>query len=587
MEAAGRCFTGQTGMDEIAVPARAGLAAPYPDYANPELLERIPLSARTVLDVGCAQGALGRAYLRRNPAARVLGIDTDPHAASQAGQRLSEVACVDLEAVPMPFAVPEGIDCIIYGDVLEHLVDPWRLLAAQVDYLAPEGTVLVCMPNVEHWSFALRLLNGSFDYAPHGLPDRTHLRWFTPRNMARALIDAGLELSDLFPRPVDTGDARRFAQAMAPGLQAIGVDPEEYFKRAALLQFIWRARKSAPPRIVVRATALAPLGGVSEVRVMEPMRALRSESSVLVFVQDEDQIPERVRDLPCIAILHRPLLLGDAGIERLKALLAKGYLIVTEFDDHPSFMADRGFEMGDVLSFRAVHAIQTSTAALADVLRVENPEVAVFPNGIFALPEVRNFADAAQLTLFFGALNRAADWTPLMPAINEIARAVGPRLQFSVVHDQAFFDALETPHKRFTPTCDYPAYLALLGSAEIAFMPLADTAFNRAKSDLKFIEAGACRVTALASRVVYGDVVEDGRTGMLFEDDTQLRVCLLRLLAYPESGRQMADAARRYVAQERMLAYQVAKRHAWYQALWQRREALNAALQARMPMLFS
>ncbi|HQT46826.1 MAG TPA: class I SAM-dependent methyltransferase, partial [Acidocella sp.] len=94
----------------------------YPDFANPELLEKIPLSARTILDVGCAQGALGADYLRRNPRARVLGIDVDPEAISHAQGRISEAVCADVEKTPMPFAVPEGIDCIIYGDVLEHLV---------------------------------------------------------------------------------------------------------------------------------------------------------------------------------------------------------------------------------------------------------------------------------------------------------------------------------------------------------------------------------------------------------------------------------------------------------------------------------
>ena len=582
-------------MDEIAAQVQsgapagmAGPAAPYPDYANPELLERIPLKASCVLDVGCAQGALGLAYLRRNPNARVLGIDSDPEAASRAAPRLSEVACLNVEAVPMPFAVAGGIDCIVYGDVLEHLADPWALLRAQAAYLSPDGAVLVCMPNVEHWSFALRLLNGSFDYEAHGLLDRTHLRWFTPRTMADALRQAGLELSDLHPRPIDAEGARRFAQALAPGLRAIGVDPQEYLNRAAPLQFIWRARKTNPPRIVLRATALPPLGGVSEIRVNQPMRAMRSESSVLAFVhQDEAEIPARGRDIPHIAILHRPLLLGNSGIARIKALLAKGYLVVTEFDDHPNFMADRGVPLDEVLSFKSVHAIQTSTPALAAVLRAENPEVAIFPNAILALPEVQNFRNPEQLTLFFGALNRQADWQNLMPVLNEIAQLAGPRLVFSVIHDQAFFDALQTPHKQFKPTCDYPTYLDLLGQAEIAFMPLADTAFNRAKSDLKFIEAGACRLGVLASQVVYGKVVEDGRTGMLFADAAQLRACLLRLLAYPEAARQMAEAARHYVAQERMLAYQIGQRDAWYRSLWQRRDMLTAALQARVPALFA
>jgi hypothetical protein len=49
----------------------------------------------------------------------------------------------------------------------------------------------------------------------------------------------------------------------------------------------------------------------------------------------------------------------------------------------------------------------------------------------------------------------------------------------------------------------------------------------------------------------------------------------------------MADAARDYVAKERMLAYQVAARTAWYRDLWERRVELNATLKARLPELFA
>jgi 2-polyprenyl-3-methyl-5-hydroxy-6-metoxy-1,4-benzoquinol methylase len=559
----------------------------YPDFANPELLEKIPLAARTVLDVGCAEGALGAAYLRRNPNVRFLGIDLDAEAVAHAGKRLSEVACVDVEAQPMPFAVPEGIDCIVYGDVLEHLREPWDLVARHREFLAPDGTVLICMPNVEHWSFALNLLNGKFDYESQGLFDRTHLRWFTPRTMAALLVQAGLQLSDVAPRPIEMEQAERFAQALAPGLRAIGVDPQEYLNRAGPMQFIWRARKAAPARLVLGATMLPPQGGVSDVRVVEPLRALRTDSSLLPAVLAEPDINPRLPDAAHVAVLHRPLLFGPAGLARVRALLDKGFIVISEFDDHPSFMAERGVDLEQLLTFKAVHAVQTSTPPLAEVLRAENPEVAMFPNGIFELPPVVNFNDPEQLTMLFGAINRGDDWAPYIQAVNEVARAVGSRLRIEVLHDRAFFEALDTPHKNFTPICDYAAYLKKLGAADIAFMPLADTVFNRAKSDLKFIEAASCRVAVLASHVVYENSIEDGRTGMLFRDPAGLRAAMLRLLAYPDAARRMADAARAYVAQHRMLAYQVADRAAWYRDLWNRRDELNAALRARVPALFA
>jgi 2-polyprenyl-3-methyl-5-hydroxy-6-metoxy-1,4-benzoquinol methylase len=559
----------------------------YPDYANPDILDKIPLSAKTILDVGCAQGALAAAYLRRNPNARFLGVDIDPVSIAHAQARMTETACLNIEENPVPFALPDGLDCIVYGDVLEHLQDPWAVLKQHAALLNDGGTVVVCMPNAEHWTMALRLLNGTFDYEDEGVADRTHLRWFTPRTMGAALAGAGLILSDVAPRPIDMEGARRFTAALAPGLRAINVDPAEYFNRAGPLQFIWRARKNPPPRIVVTGTMLAPLGGVSDVRVVEPFRALRSDSSVIGIIAAEPDFNASLPDHPKIAILHRPLLMGESGIERIKALIGKGYLVVSEFDDHPVFMENRGVPLDQLLTFRAVHAVQTSTPALAEALRDENPEIGMFPNGIFELPPVRNFTNPDQLTLFFGALNRAEDWAPLMPGLNEVARAVGGRLRFSVVHDQEFFDALETQHKSFTPTCDYPAYMSLLGEAEIAFMPLADNVFNRAKSDLKFIEASACRVVSLASAVVYADSIQDGKTGLIFRNAMEMRAHLLRLLAYPEASRKIADAARLEVARNRMLAYQLADRLAWYRGLWDRREALNDALKARMPSLFA
>ena len=114
-------------------------------------------------------------------------------------------------------------------------------------------------------------------------------------------------------------------------------------------------------------------------------------------------------------------------------------------------------------------AVQTSTPVLASILRDLNPEVALFANTIRNLPDVRNFVEPDVVTLFFGALNREKDWAPFIPVLNAVADKAGERLRFSVVHDQQFFEALHTPHKQFTPTCDHDTYMNLLGQSEISF----------------------------------------------------------------------------------------------------------------------
>jgi SAM-dependent methyltransferase len=554
----------------------------YADIPNPDLLDRIPLDARIILDVGCGAGALGAEYKRRNPACTVLGIESDPMAARIAATRLDRVINGDVEADPMPFP-GIAIDCIIYGDVLEHLRDPWRVLKLQAQSLSPRGMVLVCMPNVDHWRFTERLLRGTFAYEDQGLFDRTHLRWFTPATTQRALTEAGLVPYSASPRIFGLAEAQRFAQVMEPALAALGIDPTEYLRRAAPIQHVWRAGLSAAPRLHVVATALRPIGGVSDVRVMEPMAAIATDPSIITHIAADEAALELPVDAPKIFILHRPVLAGADGVRRIRSLLDRGYLIVCEFDDHPDYISVT--RRSDLLNFRGVHAVQTTNETLASLFRQSNPEVAVFPNAIKQLPTVRNYANPARLTVFFGGLNRGADWAPYLSALNEAAAMAGDRLHFSIVHDRALFDALRTDHKIFTPLCDYDTYKDLLGGCEVSFMPLDDHIFNRCKSDLKYVEAAAHRVTSLASTVVYGDVIHNNLTGLLFSSGPELLSQLIGLVADPQRGLAMANAAHAQASRHRMLADQVSRRVNWYRSLWDRRDVLRRNLLMRSPEL--
>lgn len=558
----------------------------YPDLLNPDLLDRIPLGAKLVLDIGCGTGALGAEYKRRNPRAYYIGVERDEAAARIAAARLDAVFEADLDRNPLPFAdriAPGSLDCLIYGDILEHVVDPWAVLGAHAPLLSPDGTVLICMPNQEHWSFAERLLRGTWEYEQSGLLDRTHLRWFSAASTTRLLRSAGLVPVDVAPRVFNPETADAFVDAMAPSLQRLGIDVAHYRERAAPLQHVWRAQRRKPQRLPLVSTMLSPVGGVSHVRVAEPMRALVAEPSLIARVISHGQPLPDASEPPGIFVFHRPLLAGDGGIERVRPLLASGWLIVCEFDDHPDYIPV--LQRPDVLNFRAVHAVQTSTEPLADVLRRDNPEVKVFPNGVWRIPEPANHLEPGRITLLFAGLNREQEWPPYLDALNAVAAKAGERLHFVIVSDRGLYERLATPHKTFVPLCGYDTYQRLLASSEISFMPLLDTPFNRCKSDLKFIEAASFRVAALASATVYESTIEDGRTGVLFRSPEELAQRLLRLVANPEVARTIGDEARAYVARHRMLAYDVADRVAWYHDLWSRRAELHRALLLRVPEL--
>ena len=98
----------------------------YYDSARDDLLPLIPISARRILDVGCGAGRLGEA-LKQQRSVTVVGIELQPDAAAKAAAVLDQVICCSAETVD-PQKLGPPFDCIIMGDVLEHLVDPWAAL---------------------------------------------------------------------------------------------------------------------------------------------------------------------------------------------------------------------------------------------------------------------------------------------------------------------------------------------------------------------------------------------------------------------------------------------------------------------------
>lgn len=138
-----------------------------------------------VLDLGFGAGLFAQ---RIRKACRYLaGVELDPEAAREAARFFDQPVVGDLlDGVSGPFR--ERFDVIVAGDVLEHLPRPEQLLLALKPLLKPGGLLLVSLPNVANVTVRLGLLFGRFTYAPRGILDRTHVRFFT-RATGRALLE--------------------------------------------------------------------------------------------------------------------------------------------------------------------------------------------------------------------------------------------------------------------------------------------------------------------------------------------------------------------------------------------------------------
>src|SRR5215813_15051661 len=153
----------------------------YYDRARPEILEVVPTDATRILDVGCGSGWLGQ-QVKLRQGATVYGIEVVREAAERAAKRLDRVWNAPVETALAE--IPETFfDCIVTADILEHLVDPWTILAQLGKRLVPGSHLVASIPNVGHWEVVRDLIEGRWQYTSEGLLDRTHLRFFTRRSV--------------------------------------------------------------------------------------------------------------------------------------------------------------------------------------------------------------------------------------------------------------------------------------------------------------------------------------------------------------------------------------------------------------------
>lgn len=151
-----------------------------------------------VLDVGAAHGYL--AAVLQDRGFRVTALEGSADLAREAAKYCEKTIVADLDGFVPDFDEP--FDTIIFGDVLEHLQDPLRVLVSFSRALKPGGQVIISIPNIANVYVRLSLLLGKFDYQDRGILDRTHLRFFTRKTFRQFIHDAGMEITDLRAAPI-------------------------------------------------------------------------------------------------------------------------------------------------------------------------------------------------------------------------------------------------------------------------------------------------------------------------------------------------------------------------------------------------
>lgn len=152
-----------------------------------ELLSIIPNEASNILDIGCATGRLGRLLKSRQPC-HITGIEIEPDLAQRAATVLDCVYSGD-----PPALITDLPDChydvIILADALEYMDDTDAVLSRIHSKLAPQGSLIISVPNIRHENIVNNLLEGDWRYRSEANSDRSQLRFFTLQSLIKNLAN--------------------------------------------------------------------------------------------------------------------------------------------------------------------------------------------------------------------------------------------------------------------------------------------------------------------------------------------------------------------------------------------------------------
>ena len=169
------------------------------------LLPYIPQSARRVLDCTGVLANRG-ATLKAHGVVEAIGLVDASAGQPEGDEGYDELVAGPLDFTAIPFA-PASLDCILFAHVLERLRNPEAFLELLLPCLAPNGLVIMTLPNMQYHKAVFMLAEGRWRYGESGVMARKNLRFYTGHEVRWMLQRLGFTNTRMTPLVKDGEDA--------------------------------------------------------------------------------------------------------------------------------------------------------------------------------------------------------------------------------------------------------------------------------------------------------------------------------------------------------------------------------------------
>jgi 2-polyprenyl-3-methyl-5-hydroxy-6-metoxy-1,4-benzoquinol methylase len=154
----------------------------YYNNNREEMLQFIPESYATVLEIGCGQGNFKH---NLNNSCEYWGVEQNEIIGKKAEDKLYKVIIGDFMKINK--LLPDHyFDLIICNDIIEHIDEYNLFFKILKKKMNTNANIIGSIPNVRFYSNLIRLIIlKDWEYVNDGILDRTHLRFFTKKSLIR------------------------------------------------------------------------------------------------------------------------------------------------------------------------------------------------------------------------------------------------------------------------------------------------------------------------------------------------------------------------------------------------------------------